>query len=171
MGEPTWAPPFWLSHHRFGERQKCVHVGGAYVCARCLATYPVMLAVLALQLRRPMAPLVLPFDALLLFALPIPAALDWAAGQLTAWRGSNALRFASGLLLGGSLGRAAYLYLRHPRDPRVFTYALAGVALGGIVWGLRQVLRKPPRDNDHPHDVEPQTAEELLGDHGGEKRG
>lgn len=167
MGEPTWAPPFLLSHHRFDERHRCFRLGGAYVCSRCLATYPVLCAALALQLHRPMAPLWLPFDWALLYLLPLPAVLDWVAGQLTGWKGSNALRFASGLLLGTGLGRAAYLYLRHPRDVRVFAFGLGLVGVAGITWGLRQVLRKPPRDNDHRHGVEPQTAEELLGNRGG----
>ncbi len=139
----TPAPPFWLSHHRLDEAHKCVRVGPGYVCSRCLGTYPVLLAALAWQLRRPFAPLHLDLDPVLFFALPLPALLDWSVGQLTRWRGSNVLRLVTGVLLGASLGRCIYVNMRHPGDPKVFLELLGLSAVAGIVWGIRQVLGLP----------------------------
>jgi uncharacterized membrane protein len=138
--EPAYAPPFWLSHHRFAERDRCFRLAGVHLCSRCLATYPVIFAALTLQLHRPMAPLAHPLDGWILFALPLPALLDWALGQLTGWKGNNALRFVSGALLGISLGRALYIHIRHPGTPLVYAYGLGLAGFAGIVWGLRQVL-------------------------------
>jgi len=137
---PTYAQPFWLSHHRHAQRHACFAWGGVHVCARCLGTYPVLFAVLALQLHRPMAPLHLSFDPWLLFALPLPAVIDWSVGQLTAWRGLNGVRLLTGGLLGVALGRALYIHMRHPGTAQIYVFGLAGVAVAGIVWGLRVLL-------------------------------
>ena len=137
---PTYAPPFWLSHHRFEDRHRCFHIGGFHLCSRCLATYPVLFAALAMQLHRPMAPVSHPWDRWILFALAAPALLDWGLGQLSSWKGRNALRFATGLLLGCSLGRALYIHMRHPGTPLIYAYGLALMGFAAIVWGLRQVL-------------------------------
>ena len=139
-GPPAFAPPFYLSHQRWDARHKCFNLAGMHVCARCLGTYPVLFAVLAWQLRRPMAPIDHPWDLWLLFVLPIPALVDWAFGQLTAWRGSNALRLGSGALLGAALGRALYIHMRHPGTVKIYAFGLVLVGFAGIVWGLRQVL-------------------------------
>ena len=143
--DPVHAPPFWLSHHRFADRHACFACGPLFVCARCLGTYPVLLVVLAYQLKRPFAPPRLDVDPLLLVGLALPAVLDWSLGQLTRWRGHNAIRFASGVLLGGSLGRAIYMNMRQPGSPLVYGFLLGLCAVAGIVWGLRQVLRFPGR--------------------------
>jgi uncharacterized membrane protein len=146
----TYAPPFWLSHHRSEEAYKCFNVGGLHVCSRCLGTYPVLFAALVVQLKRPLAPPALGIDPWLFFALPVPAVLDWSVGQLTRWRGNNLLRLLSGCLLGAGIGRCIYVNMRHPGDVRVFEQLLGLCAVAGIVWGIRQVLglgaKKPEGD-------------------------
>lgn len=139
--EPVYAPPFWLSHHRFAERHACFVCGPVFLCARCLGTYPVLLLVLAYQLRRPFAPPSLPADPFILYGLALPAVLDWSAGQLLRWRGHNGVRLVTGALLGVSLGRAVYMNMRHPGLPLVYGFLLGLCAVAGIVWGLKQVLR------------------------------
>jgi uncharacterized membrane protein len=151
----TYAPPFWLSHHRAEDAHKCFRLGGIHLCARCAGTYPVLLVVLVLQLRRPFAPVHLESDPWLFLALPLPAVTDWTLGQLTRWRGNNLVRFVSGCLLGGSLGRLVYVNLRQPGDPRVFLEILGLCAVAGIVWGIRQVLglpREPSGPGEAPID-------------------
>lgn len=138
--DPVYAPPFWLSHHRWDERHKCVELNHTFFCARCLGTYPTLFALLVFQLHKPMAPPALALDPWILYGLAAPAVLDWSLGQLTAWRGSNAVRFVSGVLLGGALGRAVYVNMRHPGSALVYGFLLALCGVAGIVWGLRQVL-------------------------------
>lgn len=153
----TFAPPFWLSHHRLEEGHKCFRVGPWHVCSRCVGTYPVLFAALALQLRRPFAPVHLDLDPVLFLALPLPAVLDWSVGQLTRWRGHNLLRLVTGALLGASLGRCIYVNMRHAGDARVFLQLLGLSAVAGIVWGLRQVLglgANSPSPGESPVDRE-----------------
>lgn len=139
-----WAEPFWLSHHTRDEADRCFRFGALHVCSRCLGTYPVLLLVLVAQLAPPFAPLVHPLDGLLLFALPLPAVVDWLAGMLLGWRGHNGVRLATGLLLGTALGRALYLNMRHPAEPRVLALfgGLVAVALLGVAG---RALLRPKR--------------------------
>lgn len=94
---------YLLAHHARGERYRChtLRLPGRNVdvCARCTGIYPGILLGVAAHL------LGLPGTALLFVAiLPLPALLDWT---LTAWadhRGSNAVRTATGGLLGFAYG-------------------------------------------------------------------
>jgi uncharacterized membrane protein len=149
----VYAPPFWLSHHRLEDVHKCFVVGGIHICSRCLGTYPVLFATLVVQLKRPFAPVVLPYDPWLFFVLPLPALVDWAASQFSWWRGNNALRFLSGCVLGVGLGRCVYVNMRHPGDVRVLVQVAGLSIIAGIVWGLRQMLGlapSKPESADHP---------------------
>jgi hypothetical protein len=104
----------------------------------------VLFLALAVQLHRPFAPLHVDWDSVIFWACPVPAVVDWSIGQLTTWRGSNALRVLSGALLGVALGRTVYVNMRHPGDPRVLVEVLGLSAIAGVVWGVRQVLGYGP---------------------------
>jgi len=102
----------WLSHHRGDELHRTYEIGRARVCARCLGTYPVMFALIAVQLVR-RAPLESRWDAALAM-LFLPALADWALGRFLPRAGSNLWRTATGALLGIALGRTLFVHLERP---------------------------------------------------------
>jgi uncharacterized membrane protein len=108
--------PFWLSHHAQDELHRCYRLGTWAVCARCLGTYPVLLASMGLQFAA-RAPLTWPLDDLVGTALLVPALLDWAIGRFRPRAGCNALRTTTGALLGAGLGRSLYIHVQHPLPP------------------------------------------------------
>jgi uncharacterized membrane protein len=120
----------WLSHHREDELDRCYHVGGAYLCARCLGTYPVLFTVFALQLALT-SPLHHPWDVPVGTALVVPAALDWAWGRWRPHAFSNAWRSLTGLLLGLGLGRTLYVHAQRPFPPALLAQLglVAAIAL------------------------------------------
>ncbi len=83
------------------------------MCARCLGTYPVLLAVL-LGLFAVRAPLAWEGDLPLVLGLTLPALLDWAVGRFRPAGGSNAVRTLTGVLLGVALGRSLHVHVQRP---------------------------------------------------------
>jgi uncharacterized membrane protein len=134
---------FWLSHHRDDELNRTYSIAGLRVCARCLATYPLALAAIAVQIARH-APLFHPLDPLVALVLPIPALIDWSVGRFNPRAGSNAVRSATGALLGLSLARTLYVHFQRP----FHTYLLLQLALCLLVAApvLVLSLRKRPRE-------------------------
>jgi uncharacterized membrane protein len=116
---------FWLSHHHPEELDRCYRIGRLYVCARCLGTYPVLFATVALQLVF-RAPLAHPWDLPVGLALIAPATGDWAFGRFHPHRFSNLWRTATGALLGLGLGRSLFIHLHQPFP------VLLGVQLLGV---------------------------------------
>ena len=104
---------FWLSHHPDDELDRCYRVGRFHVCARCLGTYPVMFAALALQAILH-APLDHPLDLWLGLGLLAPATLDWAYGRFRPHAFSNPWRTVTGAALGIGLGRSLYIHVQKP---------------------------------------------------------
>ncbi|MHB8874272.1 MAG: DUF2085 domain-containing protein [Myxococcaceae bacterium] len=104
---------FLLSHHHPAEYHRTYRVGPVRLCARCLGTYPVMALGIALQFAL-RAPLTHPADPFLALAFTLPALLDWAVGHFRPHAGSNALRTATGVLLGISLARTLFVHLQRP---------------------------------------------------------
>jgi uncharacterized membrane protein len=96
--------PFLLSHHSPAEYDRCyapvVRGRTVRLCARCAGIYPGIVAGLWAFVGAP-APL---RGVALVAVLPLPALLDWGASALTAWRGSNPGRTATGVLLGYGYG-------------------------------------------------------------------
>ncbi|ADO73214.1 DUF2085 domain-containing protein [Stigmatella aurantiaca] len=104
---------FWLSHHRQEEYNRTYEVGGVRLCARCLGTYPVLLAVLgALFALR--APVAWAWDVPVVLGLTLPALVDWALGRFRPAGGHNAVRTLTGVLLGAALGRSLYIHVQRP---------------------------------------------------------
>ncbi len=132
--------PKWLSHHHESQLNRCYRIGGYHVCARCLGTYPVLFAALAIQtalrLTHP-----LPSELAAVLALTLPATLDWAVGQFRPERGSNQWRSVTGVLLGLALGRSLFLHLVHPFPP-VLVAQLAMVIL--IALPVILIRYRPP---------------------------
>ena len=104
---------FWLSHHRVDELDRCWKLGGVYLCARCLGTYPILFAAIAAQLRLH-APLSHPLDLPIALGLLAPALADWAFGRFHPHAFGNPWRTFTGILLGLALGRTLFIHLQRP---------------------------------------------------------
>ena len=104
---------FWLSHHGKDERNRTYRFGAVRVCARCLGTYPALLAALVLQFAMGV-PNAWREDVPWALVLTLPALLDWAHGRFHPGGGSNGFRTATGILLGLALGRTLYLHFQRP---------------------------------------------------------
>jgi uncharacterized membrane protein len=121
---------FWLSHHHEEEYNRTYLLGGVRVCARCLGTYPVLLAVMV-ALFKLRAPLTWQWDVPVVLGLTVPALVDWAVGRFRPASGSNAVRTLTGVLLGVALGRSLFIHVQKPL-PAVLVWQaalVAGVAL------------------------------------------
>lgn len=107
---------FWLSHHRTEQLERAYAVGDLHLCARCVGTYPVLVAgfLLLFAVR---APLSWRFDVPFAVALTVPALADWAVGQFRPRGGSNLRRTLSGALLGIALARTLYVHVQRPLPP------------------------------------------------------
>ncbi|WP_436925887.1 DUF2085 domain-containing protein [Halosimplex amylolyticum] len=123
---------YLLSHHEPGEYYRChsLSLGGrtVHVCARCSGVYPGILAGVALVLTGT-GPAAWPW---LVAAGPAPALVDWAVTTFTRRRGSNALRTASGALLGLGYGVAVPWFLT---DRPLWLLGVAAV-YGGVAAAL-----------------------------------
>jgi uncharacterized membrane protein len=107
---------FWLSHHHEDEYNRTYLLGGVRVCARCLGTYPVLVAVM-MGLFALRAPLTWPWDVPVVLGLTLPALVDWAVGRFRPASGTNAVRTLTGVLLGAALGRSLFVHLQKPLPP------------------------------------------------------
>lgn len=117
---------FWLSHHHEEEYNRTYLLGGVRVCARCLGTYPVLLAVMV-GLFKARAPRVWSWDVPVVLGLTVPALVDWAVGRFRPASGSNAVRTLTGVLLGVALGRSLFVHVQRPL-PAVLVWQAALVA-------------------------------------------
>jgi uncharacterized membrane protein len=104
---------FWLSHHHTEEYNRTYLLGEVRVCARCLGTYPVLLAGMV-GLFAVRAPLAWRWDVPVVLGLTLPALVDWAVGRFRPASGSNALRTFTGVLLGVALGRSLFVHVHRP---------------------------------------------------------
>jgi uncharacterized membrane protein len=134
---------FWLSHHPPDELDRCYRFGSAHVCARCLGTYPVMFAAIAVQLALG-APLDHPADLPGCVGLVLPATADWAWGRFEPHRFSNLWRTGTGILLGLGLGRSLFIHLQRPLPVALLAQGLVvtAIALPVILTAYRQKRRR-----------------------------
>ena len=119
---------FWLSHHHEDEYNRTYLLGGVRVCARCLGTYPVLVAVMV-GLFAVRAPLAWRWDVPVVLGLTLPALVDWAVGRFRPASGSNAVRSLTGVLLGVALGRSLFVHLQKPLPPMLVWQAALVMAV------------------------------------------
>jgi uncharacterized membrane protein len=136
-----WLP---LAHHRRDQLERCllVPLGGGRrlaLCARCLGLYPALALALLLQGWLRLGPAGTA-DWVLVLSGVFPALFDWGLSWLGRRRGSNALRLATGVMLGLSLGRGFWLYFRDPRC-EVFWVQLGLLVFGALAFELVRRLR------------------------------
>lgn len=132
-----------LAHHRREDRDRCLHLPlgrrRLALCARCVGFYPTLLGAVALQAAlRP--PLLGVADWWLSLCGLFPALLDWGLGWLGRRRGTNAMRVATGVMLGLSLGRGFWLYLHDLRN-EVFWVQIGLLAATALAFELVRRLR------------------------------
>ncbi|QLH79891.1 DUF2085 domain-containing protein [Halosimplex rubrum] len=141
---------YLLSHHEPHEYDRChrLAVGGRTVrlCARCSGVYPGILAGVALVLTDT-APAAWPW---LVACGPAPALVDWAATTFTLRRGSNAIRTASGALLGLGYGVAVPWFL----TARPLWLLAVAAGYGGVAAALLVRSRAESVDEETDRDGE-----------------
>lgn len=118
---------YLLSHHEPGEWYRCyrIRVFGRTVrlCARCSGIYPGILVGLLASLGG-----LLPVPSLTMLAvLPAPALVDWVLTTFTDRRGYNAVRTATGALLGYAYGSGLGFLLSGVLVPLLVIGACYGV--------------------------------------------
>lgn len=107
--------PVWLSHHRLGEEERCVVLGGRHVCRRCLWLWPLTGLVMALSLTVGLWPT--DWDQLLLAVLPLPAVLEFVGEQRGRVSYDPRRQVLLVLPLAAALGRGLARYLDDQGDP------------------------------------------------------
>lgn len=124
--------PMWLSHHWPDQADRCVEVGGRFVCRRCAVLYPVSLVVAMLFGIGAGWPE--RWDPWFLWLLPLPAAVEFIGEQLRWWEHAPRRLVAVTLLLAVACGRLYVRYLDDIWDGLVWsvvsTYLVACVAAG-----------------------------------------
>lgn len=141
---PRLVHTFLLAHHRREQAERCLQLPlgrrlRLALCARCLGLYPTLFTVLALQAAtRP--PGLGPLDWWLCLPGLAPALLDWGLSWLGRRRGTNAMRLATGVLLGISLGRGFFLYFHDPRS-EIFWVQIGLLVAGAAAFELVRRLR------------------------------
>ena len=134
---------FWLSHHHAAQLNRCYHLFGVHLCARCLGTYPVLFAAFFAQFALH-APVHHPLDVVVGTALVLPATLDWAYGQFRPHAFSNPWRTFTGTLLGLGLARSLFIHVQQPL-PLVLLWQFALVTAVTFPVILMTYLRRSGR--------------------------
>ena len=142
MGDPFRGWGRVLSHHGPDEAHHChrFRLGGRdwALCARCLALYPILLAVVALEVR--FGRFVTEDRWFFAATLITPAVIDWSRSRLFGAMGANWIRSITGALAGAGLGLSFTDYLKDSNPTWVWVLwgTLAGIIV--LVWSRRPPL-------------------------------
>jgi hypothetical protein len=122
-----------LSHHHPTQYDRCLRIGGRYVCRRCAVLYPAAFAVAALSRAGWHWPA--SWDPVLLLVLPLPVTLEFVLERLGRARHRPARQIALTLLAAPALGRGLARYLAHPGDPYFWSMVLlfGGACLAALL--------------------------------------
>lgn len=129
--------PLWLSHHHPENHERCVHVGHALLCRRCVVLYPTTVVVtlamtVAGALTGPLASL-----AVVLFAAPF--LVDWVAEHAGTIIYSPKRQIAVTVPAGIAGGIALGAHLERTLDPWV-SVPVAACAAVALVSALSSTL-------------------------------
>ncbi len=122
LDDVAFIDPLWLSHHRRGEEERCIVVGGRHICRRCVWLWPMSIVALVLSLTVGLWPEEL--DALMLAMLPAPAAIELLQelrGRLAYDRVRQTVLMVP---LAAAIGRGLARYLEDPGDQIFWRMAL-----------------------------------------------
>ena len=130
----------WLAHHYPEDYDRCVVIGRSHVCRRCLALYPLMLAVLALGLVLDLGRAI---ELGVLALLSLPAVIELVLEQLGVLRYSPARQVGVTLVLAVGLGAGFAAYLDDQLDPGFWAIVLAytTICLVAVVVGRARAGR------------------------------
>lgn len=111
-----------LSHHQPAHYDRCLRIGGRYVCRRCAVLYPLAFLTTALSLGGVHWPL--SWDCALLLLLPLPVAAELILERFGVLRYRAGRQIALTLFAAPALGRGFARYLDHPGDRLFWTMVL-----------------------------------------------
>jgi peptidoglycan/LPS O-acetylase OafA/YrhL len=114
--------PLLLAHHPPSRYDRCLRVGGHYVCRRCAVLYPVAFVVAIASLAGAHWPEA--WDRALLYLLPLPVTLEFIIERLGGIRYHAGRQIAATLLAAPALGRGFARYIAHPGDRLFWTMVL-----------------------------------------------
>ena len=114
--------PLLLAHHPPSRYDRCLRVGGRYVCRRCAVLYPIAFAVAIASLAGAHWPAA--WDRTLLYLLPLPITLEFIIERLGGIRYHAGRQMAVTLLAAPALGRGFARYAVHPSDRLFWTMVL-----------------------------------------------
>jgi len=109
---------YLLSHHLPKDYDRCFLIkirGESYrICARCSGWYLSFLIFWLLLLFD--VDFLLNYKIIVLYFFPVPAILDWSLHKLTRFKGTNILRFITGILIGLTFAMLLHSFIINPFD-------------------------------------------------------
>lgn len=123
-----------IAHHEPDQFYKTIKVSffnkNIRLCTRCTGIYfGIILTVLYLLFSSVTHKL---FSGIM-YALPIPAMLDWGLGKYGVWKGNNATRFVSGFMLGICYVFMWTKFIQDPFDIELYSIAIFYVIIAYFV--------------------------------------
>ena len=136
--------PMWIAHHYPEDYDRCVTIGRAHVCRRCVVLYPIAFVVMGLALagiRWPSGA-----DPVLLALLPLPAVVEFVLEHRGTIRYQPTRQALLTVPLAFALGVGFARYLDRQIDPLFWAVV---VIYGAICLAATFLLGRGP-DEDPP---------------------
>jgi len=126
---------YLLSHHLPKDYDRCFLIKiknkNYRICARCSGWYLSFLMFWILLLFN--VNFLLNYKFIILYFFPIPAILDWILHQFRIFKGTNVLRFLTGILIGLTFAMLLYTFIKNPFDIHFWFVSIIYVTLVSIV--------------------------------------
>ena len=126
----------WRTHHWPERYDRCLAFGGVHLCRRCTVFYSIAFGVAALGLLFDLSPWPTAWDWPLVWALSIPATLEFIGGELGLYRYRARRQVLVTVILAPAVGRGI---VAEYRDQWSWTF-WGPVLVFGTVWFCAAVL-------------------------------